>query len=471
MSETKREQAERLSRDIIRLAMNSLSVNLRFLDCAVSMLDTVQSPGTIFTDAKHIYYNPVHIIRLYKSGQEVVPRAMLHMLLHCVFRHNLIGTLVDTAMWDLACDITVENIINGLDIPAFSSAKAEKQNDIVSRLKPKVKYITAEKIYNYFMSENIAQNYIKQWSEAFSSDDHSIWYMRVLSVSVGGSGGKSNQNGDNDSENKSSGSGNSEQDNDNESENSDDFANSRRQLEEEWKNISERMQTDLETFSKKQGDKAGDLMQNITAVNREKYDYTSFLKRFAVMGEAMKINDDEFAYIFYTYGLNMYKNMPLIEPLEYKEVKRIKEFVIAIDTSGSVSGELVQKFIQKTYNILMQEESFFTKINIHIIQCDAEIQEDKKITSKEDFEEYLKTMKLHGFGGTDFRPVFNYVETLRINHEFTNLKGLIYFTDGYGDFPANQPDYHTAFVFVDDDYNNPDVPVWAIKLVLQSEEI
>lgn len=54
--------------------------------------------------------------------------------------------------------------------------------------------------------------------------------------------------------------------------------------------------------------------------------------------------------------------MPLIEPLEYKDVKRIKEFVIAIDTSGSTSGELVQRFVEKTYNILKQEESFFSKL-------------------------------------------------------------------------------------------------------------
>jgi len=48
---------------------------------------------------------------------------------------------------------------------------------------------------------------------------------------------------------------------------------------------------------------------------------------------------------------------------------------------------------------------------------------------------------------------------------------LIYFTDGYGEFPAKKPDYDTAFVFVDDEYNNPDVPPWAIKLILQKDEI
>ena len=101
------------------------------------------------------------------------------------------------------------------------------------------------------------------------------------------------------------------------------------------------------------------MMQNLLSVNREKYDYTAFLKKFAVLGEAMKVNEEEFDYIYYTYGLEHYDNMPFIEPLEYKEIKRIKEFVIAIDTSGSVMGEEVQMFLQKTYNILMQENSYF----------------------------------------------------------------------------------------------------------------
>lgn len=185
----------------------------------------------------------------------------------------------------------------------------------------------------------------------------------------------------------------------------------------------------------------------------------------------MKINDDEFDYLFYTYGRQLYDRMPLIEPLEYKEVKRIKEFVIAIDTSGSTSGELLQKFVQKTYNILKSTESFFSKINLHIVQCDARIQDVVKITSQEEFDAYLKNMKIHGLGGTDFRPVFTYVDELVRLGEFTNLKGLIYFTDGYGDFPAKKPDFDTAFVFVEDEYNNPDVPPWAIKLVLPSDEI
>ena len=131
----------------------------------------------------------------------------------------------------------------------------------------------------------------------------------------------------------------------------------------------------------------------------------------------------------------------------------------------------MQRFIQKTYNILKAEDSFFSKINLHIIQCDAEIQSDTKITTAADMERCIAAIQLKGFGGTDFRPVFEYVEKLRDEKELTDIKGLIYFTDGFGTFPAKKPDYDTAFVFVEDGNNNYDVPPWAIKLILTEEEI
>ena len=81
-------------------------------------------------------------------------------------------------------------------------------------------------------------------------------------------------------------------------------------------------------------------------------------------------------------------------------------------------------------------------------------------------------MRLHGFGGTDFRPVFAYVDQMIENKEFENLKGLIYFTDGYGIYPNIKPDYDTAFIFLDEDYvETPEVPSWAIKLVLSTDDI
>ena len=448
MSE-KAEKLNKLAKDVLILSRNTLLVNLRFLDAALSQFEFFPiEESTLLTDGKHILYNPRYILENYKTAKEIPVRDYLHMVMHCVFRHMYMDPNLNRPYWDLACDIAVENMITELNLKAVTTARERQQAQYIAAIKKELKHVTAEKIYSYLRQSVPDPKKIAEIRGLFYADNHEIWYMTVAEIEV--RFGLATEAGDGTGEGK---------------------GEARRAMAAVWQTISERMQVDLETFGKQRGLLPGSLTQNLQAVNREKYDYTAFLKKFAVMGEAMKINDDEFDYIFYTYGLQLYEKMPLIEPLEYKEIKAIKEFVIAIDTSSSISGELVQKFVQETYNILKSTESFFTKINLHIIQCDADIQEDKKITCQEDFDEYLKTMQIHGLGGTDFRPVFQYVEQLRQNWEFTNLKGLIYFTDGWGEFPARKPDYDTAFVFVDDDYNNPDVPSWAIKLILQKDEI
>ena len=465
------------------MSRNSLVVNLRFMDTALGrLIFAPMGSEKTSTDGEYFYYDPMHILREYRREKEYPVRQYLHAIFHCIYRHMFIGTLVNERYWNLACDIAVENSINGLELDTVNISAVPLQQSAIHKLSGNVKYITAEVIYRYFLDTEPSKSYLSALEKLFCIDEHSVWYHKdeqqgMLSRSPNSNNNQNkpqpNSNGDGESKPDNNGDNNNNgggQDNDNNIENNGN-APSKREVENMWKDVSEYIQTALETLEQKRGTQAGGLTQNLLEVNREKYDYTSFLKKFAVMGEVMKINDDEFDYIFYTYGLQLYKKMPLIEPLEYKDVKRIREFVIAIDTSGSVSGELVQRFVQKTYNILKSSESFFSKINLHIIQCDAEIQEDVKITTQEEFDNYLKNMKLHGFGGTDFRPVFKYVNTLIDRHEFVNLKGLIYFTDGFGVFPERQPDYHTAFVYINDEYENPAVPVWAIKLVLQPEEI
>ncbi|MCD8020447.1 MAG: VWA-like domain-containing protein, partial [Clostridiales bacterium] len=143
---------------------------------------------------------------------------------------------------------------------------------------------------------------------------------------------------------------------------------------------------------------------------------------------------------------------------------------------------------------LKVEESFLEQIIIYIIQCDSQIQEIKKITSQKELDAYLAVMQLHGFGGTDFRPVFQYVERLQDAQQLTELKGLLYFTDGIGTYPQFRPTYETAFVFVEPDQipsdpfqpdklsnsaaTRPDfmledamVPVWAIKVLLSEHDL
>ena len=78
----------------------------------------------------------------------------------------------------------------------------------------------------------------------------------------------------------------------------------------------------------------------------------------------------------------------------------------------------------------------------------------------------MESLTLYGEGGTDFRPAFEYVDELIRKGEFTDLRGLIYFTDGYGIYPRKMPEYQTAFVFMQEDYRDVDVPAWAMKLLI-----
>lgn len=212
-------------------------------------------------------------------------------------------------------------------------------------------------------------------------------------------------------------------------------------------------------------------MDGLEPVTFEECDYTDFLRRFGAQNEVLQLSEDEFDLIYYTYGLRTYGNVPLVEPLEYRDDKRIREFVIAIDTSGSVQGDIVQSFLQRTCDVLRQSGSFTERVEIYLIQCDAEVQSVEQLTSLDQLHELIPRLKLRGFGGTDFRPVFAYVDRLLEEKKLTNLNGLLYFTDGVGTYPEKSPAYKTAFIFNRDDHISPHVPSWAIRAVLTTDNI
>ena len=163
--------------------------------------------------------------------------------------------------------------------------------------------------------------------------------------------------------------------------------------------------------------------------------------------------------------------MPLVEPPETKEEKRIEDFVIAVDTSMSTSGELVRQFLACTYAILRSTQTFTRKVNIRILQCDDQVRSDTAIHRLEDLKDYMDHFELVGGSATDFRPVFAHVAALQAAGVFTNLRGLLYFTDGMGVYPQKRPPYDTAFVLLQEPGLDVQVPPWAIRLVLDVPEL
>lgn len=325
----------------------------------------------------------------------------------------------------------VEKLIDGNHHRSVRFSRSLLRRETYRRLENTDRLLTAERIFKELQKLELSVKELEKLEQEFYTDDHRYWMNHQPDR-------KPDQNPN---------------------------------MQKRWKDTAEQMETNLETFSKETAEKTGDFLGQVKIENREKQDYRSFLRKFSVWREEMGIDTDTFDYTFYSYGMSLYGNMPLIEPQETKEVKKIQDFVVVVDTSMSCSGELVQKFLRQTYAVLSENDSFFRKVNVHIIQCDEQVQSDVKICNEKELKDYMEALTLFGEGGTDFRPAFAYVEELVRQGEFEDLRGLIYFTDGYGIFPQKMPKFQTAFVFMQEDYRDIDVPAWAIKLVLSEEDM
>lgn len=429
----KEAEKSRIAASVMEAGRNQLFFAYRYLEQAIFRLRRKENGEIrIGSDGDYLYYERDYVLNRYLQDSSELAGDYLHTVIHCLYQHPFFGRMRKREYWDLAADMAAEYIrtemIRGKE--TREDDRVLQCRSIMKEAEKEMRTLSAQNLYTwldkrYGGGEEISGRDISELKSLFARDDHGLWYHERK--------GGENQN--------------------------------------QWKEIAENIILTIQGFSfpaSGQGEQAGRLVRSLQAVTREKQDYGDFLKKFARPEERLQTNEEEFDYIYYTYGLRVLGRMPLIEPLEYKEAWLVREFIIAVDTSGSCEGKLVESFLTKTYNILKQTESFSSKVNIHILQCDAGIQEDKKIESPKELEDYIEGLTLKGFGGTDFRPVFQYVEDLKAAGELKRMGGLVYFTDGYGVFPAVPPKYRTVFAFVNRE-DDVKVPPWAMKIYLDEE--
>lgn len=109
-------RAQQICEDILKNTRNQLYLNMRFLDNALAQLypagDMEMSPAG--SDGDLFYYQPEKLMAMFKKSREQVNRLYLHTLFHCIFCHIYPDDKVDQEYWNLACDVVVEEIIDGL---------------------------------------------------------------------------------------------------------------------------------------------------------------------------------------------------------------------------------------------------------------------------------------------------------------------------------------------------------------------
>ena len=424
--QTQTEWEEEMSYKILRFVRDELYMELRFLGTALSAL--VQKPDkritTLATDGITLSFSTEQLIRVFQKNPAYLNRLYLHTIFHCIFSHLWIGGRRERFRWGIACDIAVEYTIDSLDKPCTRRILGWIRQRTYEELKNNSVGISAAQIYRWLGDKTPEE--LLELHQEFFADDHVFWPK------------EEEQSARTESARKN------------------------------WNKISRQAQME----QKRRGnetEEGEELLSFQMKARQSQRKYRDFLRKFAVLQEELQCDPEEFDLNFYTYGLQLYRNMPLIEPLESREVKKIREFVVVVDTSYSTSGQLVENFLKETFSLLSQEDSFFHKCKLHIIQCDEAVRTDVVISDKRELEKLFDDFKIHGGGGTDFRPAFTYVNELVEAGEFENLCGLLYFTDGKGIYPKKKPSYKTAFLFLED-YEEENVPAWAIRLRLEEEE-
>ena len=386
-------------------------------------------PGALATNGEVLWYDPEQVIRDFRKDHRSVAMQLLHVTLHCLLGHlpNRIGQS-DPDLFDAVADERVERFIEMLD----GLGPQTKYQSLLVTLK------RAETI------PNIAE-WVLQDRERWARDDHLRWQTPTeeKEEAGGGTGGACGKNGRGSVVALSGEGGNGPS------------------AAPDWVMLANGI------MSGGQGTLPGLLREALQPAEENGISYAQFLRRFASLQEQPHLSPDNFDPKLYHLGLELYDDIPLLEPSELDEIPVCNDLVIALDTSGSCSGDVCRRFLRETFNLLRDISGGRPSFRILLMQCDAVIQQELLLENWEQMERLAEGFVPQGFGGTDFRPVFQRVDRLQKDGVLPRVKALFYLSDGWGDFPEEKPEYPVTFFFLEEECDN--TPDWVEALVLEKD--
>lgn len=197
-------------------------------------------------------------------------------------------------VWNLACDMVAENLIHMIK-DRSESGKIEKKMEI----RPEV-------LYRELLGQALTERALAEKEHQYGRDDHCFWNKTEKKKLT-------------------------------------------EYVERQWRGLRKHQGAGLGGGFGGTGGKGSRDMEVLDIHKKGKAEFRHFLRQFAVGGEEVQMDMESIDYIPYLYGLNQYGNMPLVEHLEYSEVRKLQELVIAIDTSGSCTADTVRHFMEEVY--------------------------------------------------------------------------------------------------------------------------
>lgn len=390
------------------------------------------APGPISTDGVCLWYHPEQVLADFREDRRSVAEQILHVTIHCLLGHlNIRESYPNLDLFDVLADCKVAMFASALGCRLGSSWELSVPGHVENgpNALPAM-YRSMER------QRRTCRALVREvGASAIRMDDHRLWNPKVPIVSRNLAGAQEGEGGTPD-----------------------------------WEQIRSGV-CEQAASSEHWGHLPGKLRADCTPAKENEISYTDFLQRFAVPRERMRCDPDSIDARWYHLGLEYYGDVPLLEPCELSEPVVGDDLVIALDTSGSCSGEICSRFLRETCSLLRDISAGASSFRVLLMQCDTRVRRELMVCNTDDLEHLAENFVPEGFGGTDFRPVFRRVEQLRADGTLPNLRGLIYLSDGYGNFPDCQPNYPVAFILADEDGSPAtDLPDWVMALELDEND-
>lgn len=355
---------------------------------------------TTATDARSLYYNPEYIDALSLEQTQFV---LAHEALHCALSHFARRQHRIKMRWDIACDHAINPLLvkDGLQPPPGVL------------LLDCYEGMTAEEIYPFIDENNSDEPMDQHVYDTQDSDPQKSGSQHGLENREGGQGNNQQQD-------QAESGGNEEQQKEQPEEGQQGAAQPQPLTASEQDSLAEQWKQRLAGAAQQaqQAGKMGGLMARmVSELLQPKLPWRMLLARFMTQ----VARDD------YSYMRPSRREGEMIMPsLRSSQA----DIVVALDTSGSVNSQELAEFLAEINTLKAQ-----LRASITLHACDTALVEGGPWVF-EPWEEFKLPKEFHGGGGTDFRPVFEWVERQGKSPDL-----LLYFTDAKGDFPRVEPPY------------------------------
>ncbi len=394
---------------------------------------------TTGTDAKKFYYNPEYVAELRNDEAQFV---LAHEALHCALSHFARRGHRIKQRWDIACDYAINPLLidEGLTPPPGSLVMNEYRG------------MTAEEIYPLIedndMSETLDQHlYDKQdqTSEGGPDQQQNPLDQQDQKIQPGGEGQQDQPqqqpSGDQPSESEGKGQGDQQDSNSQtgglpqrderqqKPQANPDSGGDEKSQNAEPEPLNEAEKDTLQTQwqqrlagAAQQAQQAGKMSEGMARM----IDF--FLQptlpwRVLLSRYMNSISRDDYSYT----RPSSRRGDPAIYPSLRSAQMNV---VVAIDVSGSIHRDELNEFIAEIDSLKSQ-----VKARVTLLSCDTQITDDSPWVF-EAWEHCVLPEKIKGGGGTDFNPVFDWVDDHNMKPDL-----LVYFTDAKGRFPQYEPNF------------------------------